>query len=136
MYCCYLPCDLYVQWCPAVWSNHLFKEEQLQDAFQYLVYPWMMALLFTVSGMTVRYYLEKHNLKECIRDKTRKLLVPSTIGLFVFQWILGYYNMKISGAFESFESVPGIVRYVVMAISGIGVLWYIQVLWIFRCFCY
>jgi len=108
-----------------------FKEEQLQDAFQYLVYPWMMALLFTVSGMTVRYYLEKHNLKECIRDKTRKLLVPSTIGLFVFQWILGYYNMKISGAFESFESVPGIVRYVVMAISGTGVLWYIQVLWIF-----
>ena len=104
-----------------------FKEQQLQDAFQYLVYPWMMALLYTVSGMTVRYYLEKHNLKECIRDKTRKLLVPSTIGLFVFQWILGYYNMKISGAFESFESVPGIVRYVVMAISGIGVLWYIQV---------
>lgn len=36
--------------------------------------------------------------------------------------------MKISGAFESFESVPGIVRYVVMAISGIGVLWYIQVI--------
>ena len=39
--------------------------------------------------------------------------------------------MKISGALESFESVPGIVRYVIMAISGIGVLWYIQVLWIF-----
>ena len=108
-----------------------FKEQQLQDAFQYFVYPWMMALLFTVSGMTVRYYMEKHNLKEFIRDKTRKLLVPSTVGLFVFQWILGYYNMKISGAFESFESVPGIVRYVIMAISGIGVLWYIQVLWIF-----
>ena len=39
--------------------------------------------------------------------------------------------MKISGALESFESVPGIIRYVIMAISGIGVLWYIQVLWIF-----
>ena len=25
-----------------------FKEQQLQDAFQYFVYPWMMALLFTV----------------------------------------------------------------------------------------
>ncbi len=108
-----------------------FKEQQLQDAFQYFVYPWMMALLFTVSGMTVRYYMEKHNVKEFIRDKTRKLLVPSTVGLFVFQWILGYYNMKISGALESFESVPGIVRYMIMAISGIGVLWYIQVLWIF-----
>ena len=66
-----------------------------------------------------------------MRDKTRKLLVPSTIGLFVFQLILGYYNMKISGAFESFGSVPGIVQYVIMAISGIGGLWYIQVLWIF-----
>lgn len=40
-----------------------FKEQQLQDAFQYFVYPWMMALLFTVSGMTVRYYMEKHNAK-------------------------------------------------------------------------
>ena len=36
-----------------------FKEQQPQDAFQYLVYPWMMALLFTASGMTVRYYLKK-----------------------------------------------------------------------------
>lgn len=54
----------------------------------------MMALLFTVSGMTIRYYMEKHNVKEFIRDKTRKLLAPSTVGLFVFQWILGYYNIK------------------------------------------
>ena len=108
-----------------------FKEYQLQDAFQYLVYPWFMALLFTVSGMTARYYLENHNTGEFIRDKTRKLLVPSTVGLFVFQWILGYYNMKIGGGLESLRGVPGIVRYVIMAVSGIGVLWYIQVLWIF-----
>lgn len=108
-----------------------FQEHQPQDAFQYLVYPWFMALLFTVSGITVRYYLERHTTKEFIRDKTRKLLVPSTIGLFVFQWMLGYYNMKIAGAFESLDVVPATVRYVIMAISGIGVLWYIQVLWIF-----
>ena len=96
-----------------------FKEYQLQDAFQYLVYPWFMALLFTVSGMTARYYLENHNTGEFIRDKTRKLLVPSTVGLFVFQWILGYYNMKIGGGLESLRGVPGIVRYVIMAVSGI-----------------
>ena len=108
-----------------------FQEHQIQDAFQYLVYPWFMALLFVVSGMSARYYLEGHSTKEFIRDKTRKLLVPSTIGLFVFQWILGYYNMKISGALESFQNVPGVVRYIIMAVSGIGVLWYIQVLWIF-----
>lgn len=66
-----------------------FKKHQLQDAFQYVVYPWFMALLFVVSGMSARYYLEKHDTKTFVREKTRKLLVPSTIGLLVFQWILG-----------------------------------------------
>ena len=108
-----------------------FRERQWQDAFQYLVYPWFMALLFVVSGMAARYYLERHDTKAFIRDKTRKLLVPSTIGLFVFQWILGYYNMKIGGGWESFRDVPVFVMYVILAISGTGVLWYLQVLWIF-----
>lgn len=108
-----------------------FHENQWQDAFQYLVYPWFMALLFVVSGMSARYYLQNHTHKEFVKDKTRKLLVPSTIGLFVFHWILGYYNMKIGGALDSLSAVPGPILYVIMTLSGIGVLWYIQVLWIF-----
>ena len=108
-----------------------FHENQWQDAFQYLVYPWFMALLFVVSGMSARYYLQNHTHKEFVKDKTRKLLVPSTIGLFVFHWILGYYNMKIGGALDGLSAVPGPILYVIMALSGIGVLWYIQVLWIF-----
>ena len=67
-----------------------FSKVQYQDAFLYLVYPWFMTLLFVVSGMSARYYLENHSVKEFIKTRTRKLLVPSTIGLFVFQWILGY----------------------------------------------
>ncbi|WP_307999173.1 acyltransferase family protein, partial [uncultured Gemmiger sp.] len=66
-----------------------FRANQLQDCFQYLVYPWFMALLFVVSGMSARYYLQSHTTKQFLKDKTRKLLVPSTIGLFVFQWLLG-----------------------------------------------
>lgn len=69
-----------------------FREHQLQDCFQYLVYPWFMALLFVVSGMSARYYLQSHTTKQFLKDKTRKLLVPSTIGLFVFQWLLGIEN--------------------------------------------
>ena len=68
-----------------------FREHQLQDCFQYLVYPWFMALLFVVSGMSARYYLQSHTTKQFLKDKTRKLLVPSTIGLFVFQWLLGIF---------------------------------------------
>lgn len=108
-----------------------FKSRQLQDALQYMVYPWFMALLFVVSGMSARYYLQIHSTKEFIKDKTRKLLVPSTIGLFVFQWILGYYNMKIGGAIDNLSKVPKPVLFIITALSGVGVLWYIQVLWIF-----
>ena len=109
-----------------------FSETQYQDAFQYIVYPWFMLLLFVVSGACARYYLENHTHKEFIKSRTRKLLVPSTIGLFVFQWILGYYNMQISGAFDSMgSSVPGFAFYLIMAVSGTGVLWYIQMLWVF-----
>lgn len=99
-----------------------FKEQQWQDGFQYLVYPWFMALLFVVSGMSGRYYLEHHDTGQFLRDKTRKLLVPSTIGLLVFQWILGIYNMRIGGTVVDFAAIPKPVFYLIAAISGVGVL--------------
>jgi peptidoglycan/LPS O-acetylase OafA/YrhL len=110
-----------------------FQEVQYQDALQYLLYPWFMLLLFVVSGMSSRYYLEKHTEKEFIRSRTRKLLVPGTIGILVFGWLQGYYNMLISNAFENFDisSIPKPVAFVILALSGIGVLWFVQILWLF-----
>ena len=60
---------------------------QPYDIFQYLVYPWFMPVLFIVAGISSRLYLEKHTNKEFIKSRTTKLLVPSTIGLFVFQFM-------------------------------------------------
>jgi hypothetical protein len=109
-----------------------FYETQYQDAYLYLVYPWFMLLLFAVAGMSSRFYLEKHTDKEFIKARTVKLLVPSTIGLFVFQWIQGYYSMVINNAFESIPAgVPGVILYFIMALSGQGVLWFAQLLWFF-----
>ena len=109
-----------------------FADVQPQDAFQYMVYPWFMLLLFVVSGMCARFSLNNHTEREFLRARTRKLLVPSTIGLLVFQWILGYYNMCISGAFDTMSTgVPRPILYLIMAVSGTGVLWYIQMLWLF-----
>lgn len=108
-----------------------FSENQPQDIFLYIVYPWFMFLLFVVSGMAARFELDHKGESGFIRNRTRKYLVPSTIGLFVFWWILGYYNMLIGGAFESMGSVPKPVLYLIMCISGIGPLWYIQMLWLF-----
>lgn len=109
-----------------------FREVQYQDAYQYLVYPWFMALLFVVSGISAKYYLDGHDTREFIRTRTRKLLVPSTLGLLVFQWIQGYYNMQIGDAFSTMpmDQIPGPVVWLIMSVSGIGVLWYIQTLWI------
>ena len=108
-----------------------FADPQYQDSIQYLLYPWFMVLLFVVSGMTSRFYLERHTDKEFIKSRTRKLLVPGTIGVLVFGWMQGYYNMTISHAFESLPAMPKPVLFVVMATSGIGVLWFVQILWVF-----
>lgn len=106
-------------------------EVQYWDIYQYAVYPWFMFLLFIVSGISSRLYLDKHTGKEFIKSRTTKLLVPSTIGLFVFWFIQGYISMSFGDAFDTLTGVPGIVLYFIMALSGIGVLWYIQILWVF-----
>ena len=105
-------------------------EVQYYDAYQYVVYPWFMMLLFIVSGVSARYSLDKHTGKEFIKSRTRKLLVPVTIGLFAFQFIQGYINISFSGVAENPE-MPAIAKFIACILSGIGVLWYIQLLWIF-----
>jgi len=104
---------------------------QYYDAFQYFVYPWIMCILFIVSGISSRLYLEKHSGKEFFKSKTRRALVPCTIGLVVFQFIQGYLNTRNSAAEEMMKTVPWPIAYIIMILSGIGVLWYLQVLWIF-----
>ena len=108
-----------------------FTSVQYQDSYLYFVYPWFMLLLFVISGMSARFYLNGHSDKEFLKSRTTKLLVPSTIGLFVFWWISGYYNMAIGGAFENMPAIPKPILFVIMAISGVGPLWYIQLLWVF-----
>ncbi len=105
-----------------------FLKVQYQDAVLYFVYPWFMVLLFLISGISSRYALEHRSHKQFIKDRTVKLLVPSTLGLFVFQWMVGYFNIKLGGGWDM---IPAFIRYPVMVISGIGPLWFIQMLWVF-----
>jgi hypothetical protein len=37
---------------------------QYYDIFLYAVYPWFMLLLFLISGICSRYYLDNHTAKE------------------------------------------------------------------------
>ncbi|MBO4458731.1 MAG: acyltransferase [Butyrivibrio sp.] len=104
-------------------------EVQYYDVYQYIVYPWFMMLLFIVSGISSKLYLNNHTEKEFVKSRTTKLLVPSTIGLFVFQFIQGYLNASMSSAGEL--DVPIVIKFLIMVLSGIGVLWYIQLLWLY-----
>ena len=104
---------------------------QYQDVVMYILYPWFMPLLFILAGIGSRYALARYSTKEWFKDRTRKLLVPATIGLFVFHWMVGYFNTVVASRQGVFDSVPAVGKYLIMAISGIGPLWFIQDLWLF-----
>ena len=105
-----------------------FQKVQYQDTFLCFVYPWFMALLFLIAGISSRYALQNHTHKEFIKDKTAKLLVPSTLGLFVYHFAAGYLNIKFGGGLES---MPSFLVYPISVMSGIGPLWFIQMLYLF-----
>ena len=115
--------------------------KQYQDIVMYILYPWFMPLLFLLAGISARYALEKRPAKEWFRSRTLKLLVPATIGLFVFQWLTGYFNTAVSGYVQGQDllgnipyTVPtpvrGVIKWFAWSLSGIGPLWFIQLLWL------
>lgn len=102
----------------------------LFDTLACMVYPWFMVLLFVVAGISARYSLQKRTGKQFIKERAVKLLVPSTLGLFVLHWVAGYLNIKMGGGLEY---IPGPLVYPIAVISGIGPLWFIQMLFLFSC---
>ena len=97
---------------------------QYQDAFQYAVYPWLMPIFFIVSGISAKLYLDHHTGKEFAKDKTIRLLLPTTIGLVVCHFVQGIINIQLSDAYETMSAIPfpGNVIGITIAtvLSGIG----------------
>ena len=106
---------------------------QHYDVFMYLVYPWIMPVFFLISGMSSRYYLERHPERDFIRSRTCKLLVPSTLGLFVFYFIQGYVSLSLGNGFADLAAAgtPKPVIFLIMVASGSGVMWFMHLLWIY-----
>lgn len=101
------------------------------DVLAAIVYPWFMVLLFAIAGISARYSLDGRTPGAFIKERAVKLLVPSTLGLFVVHWITGYLEMKLNGALAY---IPPMLRYPIAAVSGIGPLWFAQMLFLFSCF--
>lgn len=111
-----------------------FSQNQPQDIVLYILYPWFMFLLFLLAGISSRYALNSRGSRRFFRERTLKLLVPSTIGLLVFQWITGYFNTLTADHVQGgalLSAIPAVARYPSYVISGVGPLWFVQDLWIF-----
>ena len=107
-----------------------FHPNQWQDVVGTLLNPWFMTLLFVVAGASSRYALQRHSTKEFRLERRRKLLIPSTIGIAVFGWVLGMINMA-NANFEIPEGTPYWVIYLISLPSGTAHLWFIQDLFVF-----
>jgi fucose 4-O-acetylase-like acetyltransferase len=103
---------------------------QYQDIVMYILYPWFMPILFLLAGIGSRYALEKHSAREWFKVRTRKLLVPGTIGLLVFHWMVGYFNTAVASRTGVIKDIPFIAKHLLLAFSGIGPLWFIHLLWL------
>lgn len=97
--------------------------------FQYSVYQWFMLLLFIISGICAKFTLKTKSVKEFIKSRTLKLLVPSTLGVLTIQWLSGLINIIELGG-EELANTPMVVKYVIAVLSGTGALWFCHVLYI------
>ena len=109
-----------------------FAENQWQDVVGTILYPWFMTLMFILAGASSRYALRYRTVKEFLRERTRKLLVPCTLGLLVFGGVLGWMNVTAGGGWAHMPAdMPFVAKYLIAVVSGTGPLWFIQDLFVF-----
>lgn len=101
-----------------------FSQWTFAGVFQYAVYQWFMLLLFVVSGICAKYTLQTKTVREFLRNRVTKLLVPSTLGVICVHWIAGWLE---SSMFMPAD-VPVVVKIIVSILSGTGGLWFCHVL--------
>ena len=109
-----------------------FREHQWWDTVCTVLYPWFMTLMFILAGASSRYALKHRTVKEFRRERARKLLVPSTLGLLLFGGMLGALNITAGGGWDAMPAdMPFVAKYLIAVVSGTGPLWFIQDLYVF-----
>ena len=104
------------------------KDYQPWDFVCTIIYPWFMILLFLIAGISAKYALNKQTNDIFLKNKIDKLLVPSTLGIFCYQWSIGYLNLKIG---KVWDKIPIPINFFIASLASIGPLWFIQMLFIF-----
>lgn len=122
---------IYIYNCSGVASSIGVHGIPILDSFLVFVYPWFMCLLFVVAGISSRYSLKKRTNKEFIKDRAKRILVPSIVGIFVYGWISGLILNQYTDIFAgNGDMIPGFIKYIIYSLISIGPLWFCHVLFI------
>jgi len=93
------------------------------DTFCYFVYPWVMTVMFLVAGISARYALQKRVVKQFLKERVQKLLIPFIGGIFLLGWITGWVTNRYNDIFAG-SYVPAFIKYFIFCFIGIGPLWF------------
>jgi len=93
------------------------------DILCYFVYPWLMTIMFLVAGISTRYALQKRTVKQFLRERTQKLLLPFICGIFLLGWITGWVTNQYNDIFAG-SDVPVFIKYFIFCLIGMGPLWF------------
>lgn len=101
------------------------------DVFLYIIYPWFMPCLFLLAGISARFSLSHRSDREFLKERTKKLLVPSIAGIFLIGWISGFVTNKYTDMFlGNGNMIPGFFKYLILCLMGIGPLWFAHELYL------
>jgi hypothetical protein len=92
------------------------------DGFCYVVYPWLMTIMFLLAGMSARYALRKRTVKQFLKERAQKLLIPLAGGMFLLGWLNGWVTYQYVDMFGG-NYVPPILKYLLFCLM-IGPLWF------------
>lgn len=69
------------------------------SAFIIVTWPWFMPLLFVLAGISTRYALKKRTIKEYIKERYYKLLVPLFFGILLLVPIQTFFAERFHNGY-------------------------------------
>ncbi|GBU28234.1 hypothetical protein R84B8_01792 [Treponema sp. R8-4-B8] len=93
------------------------------DTLCYFVYPWLMTIMFLVAGISARYALQIRAVKQFLKERVQKLLMPFIGGILLLCWITGWVTNQYNDIFAG-SNVPAFLKYFIFCLIGMGPLWF------------
>ena len=117
-----------------------YEDSIFMTVFVYVMMAWLMPLLFTIAGITTFHSFYKRSVKEYLKERVQRLLIPFISAMVFLNPVLSFFGMKfhddlpmnyINYYFISFTRITDLTGY-----DGgltLGPAWFILYLFIVSC---